>query len=161
MLVYFNDFQVQGRTHHFHSGDFSKDALWSKSGFISGIKICSNRTKFVNNQGVFCGKCYDSAGLVGALSCILLHIATFLRLSFHTLVKLRCFTSLWTHEFNFTILWNICVFFTNISVWMSGGVHCGGVLLSTVAKEKEVFSGGNFQDFFSFLAPILCLSTSS
>ena len=30
---------------------------------------------------------------------------------------------------------------------MSGGVHCGGVLLSTVAKEKEV-SGGNFQDFF-------------
>ena len=65
MLVYFNDFQVQGRTHHFHSGDFFKDALRSNSGFISGIKICSNRTKFVNNQGVFCGKCYDSAGLVG------------------------------------------------------------------------------------------------
>jgi len=30
---------------------------------------------------------------------------------------------------------------------MSGGVHCGGVLLSTVAKEKEV-SGGNFQFLF-------------
>lgn len=41
---------------------------------------------------------------------------------------------------------------------MSGGVHCGGVLLSTVAKEKEV-SGGNFQDFFFSGADImpLCL----
>ena len=41
---------------------------------------------------------------------------------------------------------------------MSGGVHCGGVLLSTVAKEKEV-SGGNVQDFFFFGADImpLCL----
>ena len=39
---------------------------------------------------------------------------------------------------------------------MSGGVHCGGVLLSTVAKEKEV-SGGNFQDFFFSGADIMPL----
>ena len=39
---------------------------------------------------------------------------------------------------------------------MSGGVHCGGVLLSTVAKEKEV-SGGNFQDFFFSGADIIIM----
>ena len=39
---------------------------------------------------------------------------------------------------------------------MSGGVHCGGVLLSTVAKEKEV-SGGNFRDFFFSGADIMPL----
>ena len=39
---------------------------------------------------------------------------------------------------------------------MSGGVHCGGVLLSTVAKEKEV-SGGNFQDFFISGADIIIM----
>jgi len=43
-------------------------------------------------KGYFCGKCYDSAGLVGLV--YFLHIATFLRLGFHTLVKLCCFTSL-------------------------------------------------------------------
>jgi len=45
-------------------------------------------------KGYFCGKCYDSAGLVGHYLVYFLHIATFLRLGFHTLVKLCCFTSL-------------------------------------------------------------------
>ena len=153
MLVYFNDFQVLtwARTHHFHSGDSPKDAFWSKTlDLYQELKSVLIGQSSLTIKGYFCGKCYDSAWLVGHYLVYFLHIATFWRLSFHRLVKPRCFTSLWTFEFKFTILWNICVFFfTNISVWMSGGVHCGGVLLSTVAKEKEV-SGGNFQDFFHF-----------
>ena len=65
MLVYFKDFESsQGRKHYFLLLIHSKmPSVWGEnSWFSSGIKVCSNRTKFVNNQGICCGKCYDSAG---------------------------------------------------------------------------------------------------